>query len=895
MRIAVVGGGPAGLYFSYLWKRRHPESVVTLFEQNPADATFGFGVVFSDRAMDFIREDDPETAAAISARMETWSDITLVHRCEAVAIDGVGFSAIGRLDLLLLLQERARSAGADLRFGTPIHGLETLAGYDLIVGADGVNSLVRRAHEGDFGTSLSYLDTKFAWFGTTKRFETLTQTFVESEYGLFNAHHYRYAPAMSTFIVECDRATWLAAGLDRLPPDEGRALCEKVFAGALDGHALISNKSVWRNFPWLWNERWSMHNMVLVGDALHTAHYSIGSGTRLAMEDVIALAKALDHHSVAGRPGALAGALQAYEAERRPVVEKLCRASKTSAAWYSDFGAHMRLPPLEFARSYIGRSGRIDDTRLTAMAPRFMARYAAAQREEERRRPAAVMAVNADDSPAECGKARGGGTPSLRTDLADRVPRDAPGAREIGFEVPQRYNASAILFDNLARGRGARVAVTGPAGTRTYAEMCEDAARFGNALLGLGLTRGERVLLFLDDTPAYPAALMGALRAGLVPLLINTQSPPDLVRFYIEDAGARVAVVEAAFAERFATGALAGTPLTTIIVSGGPAPGGLDAAALDAAPLLAAQATRLDAADTYRDDMAFWMYSSGSTGRPKGIVHLQHDMAYTVASYADHVLALTPDDICFSVPKIFFAYGFGNSISFPFAAGAASVLLPGQPKPAAIFNCIARYRPTLFFGLPTLYTALAKSPEARGADLSSLRLCLSAAEILSVDVFNAWKTLSGQEIVEGLGSTEVLHIYLSNRPDAKRSGAAGLRVPGYEIALKTSDGQPVGDGEEGILWVRGDSSAPCYWNRPDKTAETMREDGWIHTGDRFVRDADGFHFFRGRADDLVKVSGQWVYPLEIELCLAEHPLVRECAVFAFELPDRRTSIRRSSP
>jgi 2-polyprenyl-6-methoxyphenol hydroxylase-like FAD-dependent oxidoreductase len=375
MRIAVVGGGPAGLYFSYLWKRRHPGASVTLFEQNPADATWGFGVVFSDRAMDFIREDDPDTASAISACMETWSDITLVHRGEAVAIDGVGFSAIGRLELLRLLQERARSVGADLRFGTHLPDLEPLADHDLIVGADGVNSLVRRSYEGDFGTSLSYLDTKFAWFGTTKRFETLTQTFVDTDYGPFNAHHYRYSPAMSTFIVECGRATWLKAGLDRLSPDDGKALCEKIFAGTLDGHPLISNRSVWRNFPWLWNERWSMGNMVLVGDALHTAHYSIGSGTRLAMEDVIALVSALDRH-----PRALGDALQAYEAERRPIVEKLCKASKTSAEWYLDFGAHMRLPPLEFARSYIGRSGRIDDARLAAMAPRFMARHAAAQR-----------------------------------------------------------------------------------------------------------------------------------------------------------------------------------------------------------------------------------------------------------------------------------------------------------------------------------------------------------------------------------------------------------------------------------------------------------------------------------------------------------------------------------
>ena len=370
MRIAVVGGGPAGLYFSYLWKRRHPDSTVTLFEQNPAHSTFGFGVVFSDRAMDFIRDDDPETAAAITAPMETWSDMTLVHRGEATAIDGIGFSAIGRLELLLILQRRARSVGAILQFDTGITSIKDLAEYDLIVGADGVNSLVRRSFEGDFGTSLSYLDSKFAWFGTTKRFETLSQTFVESKHGAFNAHHYRYSPTMSTFIVECDRSTWEAARLDRLPADEGKALCEEIFYETLDGHTLVTNKSSWRNFPWLWNERWSVRNMVLVGDALHTPHYSIGSGTRLAIEDVIALVKALEEG------GPLEHSLSKYESERRPVVEKLSNASKTSAAWYQDFANHMRLSPLELAYSYITRSGRVDETRLRQMAPRFMSRYA---------------------------------------------------------------------------------------------------------------------------------------------------------------------------------------------------------------------------------------------------------------------------------------------------------------------------------------------------------------------------------------------------------------------------------------------------------------------------------------------------------------------------------------
>jgi acetyl-CoA synthetase len=243
------------------------------------------------------------------------------------------------------------------------------------------------------------------------------------------------------------------------------------------------------------------------------------------------------------------------------------------------------------------------------------------------------------------------------------------------------------------------------------------------------------------------------------------------------------------------------------------------------------------------------------------------------------------------VPKIFFAYGFGNAITFPFAVGAVTLLLPGQPKPAAIFEAIEKYRPSVFYGLPTLYTSLTKAEGVAATDFSSLRMALSAAEVLSADVFNGWKALTGLEIIEGLGSTEVLHIYLSNRPETKKLGAAGLRVPGYEILLRDKDGREVGDNEEGILWVRGDSNTPFYWNRPDKSAETIREGGWIYTGDRFVRDSDGFHFFRGRADDLIKISGQWVYPLEVELCLAEHPDIRECAVFAAELPDRRMTLK----
>jgi acetyl-CoA synthetase len=479
----------------------------------------------------------------------------------------------------------------------------------------------------------------------------------------------------------------------------------------------------------------------------------------------------------------------------------------------------------------------------------------------------------------------------MSAEIRDSVPADSPGAREIGFAVPQVYNASRMLFDNLGRGRGDRLALTGPAGTQTYAELCTEACRWGNGFTSLGLKRGDRVLLFLDDTPAYPAAFFGAVRAGFVPLLINTLTPPDLLQFYLADSGAAVAVVDAEFCARFNAEACKDTRLRTLIVVNGEARDHAATEAFSATGWLAQFPTELAEAETHRNEMAFWMYSSGSTGRPKGIVHLQHDMAYSDTAFAQNILELTPDDVCFSVPKIFFAYGFGNSITFPFSAGAATLLLPGQPKPAAIFQAIERFKPTAFFGLPTLYTALTKAEGADKTDFSSLRMSLSAAEVLSAEVFNGWKKLTGLEIVEGLGSTEVLHIYLSNRPDKKKPGAAGLRVPGYEVALKDKDGREVGDDEEGILWVRGDSNTPLYWNRPDKSAETIREEGWIYTGDRFVRDRDGFHFFRGRADDLVKISGQWVYPLEVELCLADHPGIRECAVFATELPDRRMTLK----
>jgi 2-polyprenyl-6-methoxyphenol hydroxylase-like FAD-dependent oxidoreductase len=357
VKVLVTGAGPAGLYFSYLAKRAHPGWQIRVVEQNRADSTFGFGVVFSDRALEFLRADDPDTYDLVTPRMETWTDLKIVHRGTPVVIDGIGFAAIGRLELLKLLQQRAASVGVVPEYETHVSVPEQ--GYDLVVAADGVNSAVRAWY--DFGTTVWHLTNKFAWYGTPSVFDTLTQTFVSNEHGSFNAHHYRHSPHMSTFVVECDAATWTRAGFATMDEPAAIRYLEKLF-----GHRLVSNKSVWRNFPNLRNQRWFAGNAVLIGDALRTAHFSIGSGTRLAMEDAIALDKALAAESSVGK------ALAAFEAARRPIVEKLVAAADASGAWYERFPEHMKLAPREFAWSYIQRSGRVDPARLRKISPKFV-------------------------------------------------------------------------------------------------------------------------------------------------------------------------------------------------------------------------------------------------------------------------------------------------------------------------------------------------------------------------------------------------------------------------------------------------------------------------------------------------------------------------------------------
>jgi 2-polyprenyl-6-methoxyphenol hydroxylase-like FAD-dependent oxidoreductase len=375
MRIAIAGAGPAGLLFALLAKRRHPGWAVSVLEQNPPGATFGFGVVFSEGALAFLERDAPDLHRRLTARMESWPMQRIVHRGEAVDIDGNGFSAIGRLELLQFLQPLCREAGVALHYGRVVASAADLGEADLVVAADGVNSVLRAAREAAFGTRTEWLSNRFAWYGVEHPYECLSLTFRENPDGAFVAHHYRYAPAMSTFLVECDEATWRRAGLDRMSDADSRAYCERVFAADLGGKPLVSNKSVWRRFPLLANERWSAGNLVLLGDALRTMHFSIGSGTRAAFEDAIALDRAFGE---AGED--VPAALAAFERTRRPVVDKLHAAANLSSYWYEKFPEKMaRFDAVGLAYDYMTRSGRLTDERLARMAPKFMAQVAAAR------------------------------------------------------------------------------------------------------------------------------------------------------------------------------------------------------------------------------------------------------------------------------------------------------------------------------------------------------------------------------------------------------------------------------------------------------------------------------------------------------------------------------------
>jgi benzoate-CoA ligase family protein len=438
--------------------------------------------------------------------------------------------------------------------------------------------------------------------------------------------------------------------------------------------------------------------------------------------------------------------------------------------------------------------------------------------------------------------------------------------------LPERYNASLLLDANLAAGRADKTAIICGEQRISYAALFERVCRLGNALRALGVAREQRVLLCLDDTPAFPVAFFGAIRMGAAPVPFNPLFKPGDYRYFLEDSGARAIVIEPAHLPKL-TEARNGYPEpVAVIVTGNHAPAG--AFALEA--LLAAQSSELQPAPTHRDDIAFWLYSSGSTGRPKGVVHLQRDIPYTCETYARNVVGFNEDDVVFG-RVCYHAYGLGNCLTFPFSVGATTILYPERPTPRGLLETMQRLRPTLLALVPTLYNAILNDPAAAGHDLASIRLCLSAAEPLPPETWRRWQERFGLTILDGIGSTELLHIFCSNAPDALRPGSSGKPVPGYDLALRDENGAPVPTGEVGDLYVRGGSCAPFYWRKREKSMQTFRGE-WAVTGDRYRRDADGFYWYEGRSDDMIKIGGEWVSPIAIENALLEHAVVGEAAV-----------------
>jgi benzoate-CoA ligase family protein len=448
--------------------------------------------------------------------------------------------------------------------------------------------------------------------------------------------------------------------------------------------------------------------------------------------------------------------------------------------------------------------------------------------------------------------------------------------------LPDQYNAAVAFLDrNIEEGRGAKTAVYYEGSTYSYAQIVELANRIGNGLLELGIDMEQRVALLLLDSPQFAAAFFGAIKIGAVPIPMNTVMRPDDYIYMLNDSRARALLIHATLWKTIEHIRPQLKYLRHVIVVnniGTPLNHANDASVHDFGAWVERASNTLRPAETSKDDSAFWLYSSGSTGFPKGCVHLQHDMVYCTEYYAKPILGINENDITFSAAKLYFAYGLGNNLYFPFSVGASAVYYPGRPLPEEMFKVIAQYRPTIFFGVPTLYASMLSVPNAKERfDCSSLRACVSAGEALPADILRRWEDTFNVPILDGIGSTEVLHIFISNRMGKIRPGSSGMLVPGYEALIADEDGRAVPEGEIGNLLIRGDSIAAYYWNKHEKTKDTIRGH-WIYTGDKYYQDADGYFWYCGRSDDMLKVGGQWVSPVEVENTLIAHPAVLEAAV-----------------
>ncbi len=449
----------------------------------------------------------------------------------------------------------------------------------------------------------------------------------------------------------------------------------------------------------------------------------------------------------------------------------------------------------------------------------------------------------------------------------------------MGTPLPQppaeRFNFAQHLLD-ANRGRPQSLAYIDDHERLTYGELDERVRRMAAALLALGLRREERVLLLMHDNVDWPVAFLGALYAGVVPVAVNTLLAADDYAYILAHCRAQGALVSQALVPMLQK-AMQQAPheLGFIAVSRPDATLAKDAEALR--DLLAANAPLRQAAATGAEDIAFWLYSSGSTGRPKGTLHTHANPYWTAELYGKRVLGVTERDLCFSAAKLFFAYGLGNALSFPLSVGACVLLMAERPTPDAVFKRWTSHRPTMFFGAPTGYAGMLASPNLPAKGAVALRLCSSAGEALPRDIGERFTAHYGCEVIDGIGSTEMLHIFLSNRPGQVSYGTTGVPVKGYEVELRGEDGRPVADGEIGDLYIRGPSAALMYWANRAKSCETF-QGGWTKSGDKYRRDADGNYVYAGRSDDMLKVSGQYVSPFEVEATLVKHPAVLEAAV-----------------
>jgi benzoate-CoA ligase len=442
-------------------------------------------------------------------------------------------------------------------------------------------------------------------------------------------------------------------------------------------------------------------------------------------------------------------------------------------------------------------------------------------------------------------------------------------------DLPETFNAAAYFVDrNVEAGRGGKVAIECGEQRVTYAEVAERVNRFAGALRRLGVEPEQRVALILLDSPAFAYSFFGEIKAGAVPVPLNTLWRARDYQYALNDSGARVLVISAALLGELSSIDRASLRrLSHVVVVGDNVPPGT----LHFDRLLAESSPAFAAEPTHRDGMAFWLYSSGSTGAPKGCVHLQHDMVVCAELYAQGVLGMRESDRCFSVAKLFFAYGLGNALYMPFSVGATTILMPEAPAAPRVYEVIERHRPTLFFSVPTNFAMLLAYHGEREFDLSSVRHAVSAGESLPEALLHRFKRRFGVEILDSIGSTECLHMFIANRPGAVKPGSSGQIVPGYEARIVDDEDRPVPAGEMGNLLIRGDSTCAYYWNQHEKTKQTIQGE-WIRTGDKYVLDADGYYWYHGRTDDMLKPGGIYVSPIEIESTLMHHDAVLECAV-----------------